>query len=104
MTTILRVGACAVVLLGAVLFVGCVLVPWLGGPSLFPGDLVESCQQLVSENSRREELNERSRQGLRVLEGKQAVTADVIAGRASLAEAIARFREVQEMEAVWRQN
>jgi hypothetical protein len=96
MNASLRVGACAVVLLGAVLFVGCVLVPWLGGPSLFPDDLHEICQQWLEESSRSEELGERSRQTLDVLEGKREATAELIAGRASLAQTVARFRALRD--------
>jgi len=98
MNSLLRVGACGVVLLGAVLFVGGVLVPWLGGPSMCPTDLTEVCRRLIEESNRREELNERSRCALDLLESKQAVTVDVIAGRASLAEATARFRRIKDAE------
>src|SRR5262249_54527250 len=98
MSSLLRGGACAVVLLGAVLFVSCVLVPWLGGPSLFPSDLNEVCQQLMAENNRRDALDERSRHVLDLLEGKQETTRDVIAGRASLGEAVARFRSLRDQE------
>jgi hypothetical protein len=98
MNSLLRVGACAAVLLGAVLFVGCVLVPWLGGPSLFPADLPEVCQRLIEESNRQGELDEHGRYSREQLEGKRTVTLDVIAGRASLTEAVARFRRLRDQE------
>jgi hypothetical protein len=98
MNATLRVGACAVVLLGAVLFVGCVLVPWLGGPSLFPDDLHEVCQRWLDESRRSEELSERNRQVQDVLEGKREATADLIAGRMTLAQTVERFRALREQE------
>src|SRR5262245_48602869 len=98
MNALLRAGACAVVLLGAVLFVGYVLVPWLGGPSLFPTDLADVCQRLLTETSRRDELHERSCRVLEQLEGKEAVTQDVVGGRTSLLEAVAEFRRLRDLE------
>jgi hypothetical protein len=103
MTTILRAGACAVVS-GAVLVVSCVLVSWLGGPSLLPGDLPRVLKQLVEEMSRSDELNERNPYNARVMKGKEEVTQDVVAGRTSLPEAIARLRELYQLAADWRQN
>jgi hypothetical protein len=91
----LRVLACAVVLFGAVLFVGCVLVPWLGGPSLFPHDLHELCQSLLDEHQRRDVLEVRDRALLDDLAAKQEVTADLVAGRTSLAEATSEFRRLR---------
>lgn len=95
MNPLLRVSACGVVLFGAVLFVSCVLVPWLGGPSLIPTDLHELCQQLLEESTRHEELNERSRSAVDLLDGKRLVTADVIAGRTSLVEAVTQFHALE---------
>lgn len=95
MTATLRVSACAAILFGAVLFVGYVLVPWVGGPSLFPNDLNHLCQQLLDEQYRRDDLRQRNHAVIEVLECKREVTADVIAGRSSLAEAVQEFRRLQ---------
>jgi hypothetical protein len=92
----LRVLACAVVLFGAVLFVGCVLVPWMGGPSLFPHDLHELGQQFFDEHQRRETLDVYDRALVDDLESKREVVASVIAGRTSLAAATGEFRRLRE--------
>jgi hypothetical protein len=92
----LRVLACAIVLFGAVLFVGCVLVPWLGGPSLLPTDLREICQTFIEEHERGvvlEAQDEIVRDDLTV---KREIAADVIAGRTSLAEAVMEFRRLRQ--------
>jgi len=92
----LRVIACAVLLFGAVLFVGCVLVPWLGGPSLFPHDLPGLCVQILEERQRSETLEARDRIIVDDLEAKRIVTDDLIGGRITLAEAISEFRRLRE--------
>lgn len=96
MHALLRFGACVVVLLGAVLFVGCVLVPWLGGPSLVPADLHEIWQQLCQESNRGSELDDRGNQSRAKHDARCEVVADLIAYRASLPEAVARFRDLCE--------
>jgi hypothetical protein len=96
MNAVLRVCACAAVLTGAVLFIGLALVPWLGGPSLFPNDLREIYETIVEQSRRRDDLSARNRVVFAVLEQKRDVVADLADGRASLAEAVSTFRRLHE--------
>ena len=93
----LRVLACSTVLSGAVLLVG-VLVPWLGGPSLLPADLHKVLRTLLEQREREATLQARDDALLDSLAVKRLITADVIAGRTSLAEAVAEFRRLRQRQ------
>jgi hypothetical protein len=95
MPVLLRASACAVLLLGAVLFAGYVLVPWLGGPSLFPDDLREICENLWTEHLRHEALTVRDQSVQQILSRKREIANEVAAGRVTLVEAVVRFRELR---------
>ena len=93
MKPLLRMGACAIVGVTAVLFVGGVLTPWLGGPTLFASDLGHTCRLLWNEQVRCEELITRNLALKRCLETKQEVVRELMAGRMTLPEAADRFQE-----------
>lgn len=96
MNAFTRVCACAVILFTAVLFVGCFLVPWLGGPSLFPKDLHELCVTFLEQSRKQESLDGRTRRLTSTIEDKRVVTDDLIAGRITLAQAIDQFRQLRD--------
>jgi hypothetical protein len=95
MKVLLRLSVCGVVLGVAVAFVGCVLVPWLGGPTLLGMDFRELFREMGEERQRQEALRVREEAMMHCLKGKQEVTEAVIAGRLPLAEAVRRFRRLQ---------
>jgi hypothetical protein len=88
-------GICAVVGLLAVLLVGAVLVPWLGGPGLFDDDLRELGRVLWTEQVREEALVNRERALYQHLTWKEEVVNEVLAGQLTLLEAAERFRAAQ---------
>jgi hypothetical protein len=97
MKPLLRVAVCGVVLGLVVALVGCVLVPWLGGPALFAVDGPALCRLLWMEHVRGDALETRDEALRHCLAGKVEVTEEVIAGRLSLAEAIDRFRRLHAL-------
>ena len=91
---LMRLSVCASMLVVAIGFTGGVLVPWLGGPALFPADVPELFDTLWNECVRREAMDRHSQDIQRGLVAKYEVTLEVIAGRTSLAEATAHFRRL----------
>ena len=78
-----------------ILFIGCVLVPWAGGPSLFGADLQRACGEFCREILRGDAITRRDQEVQAVLDGKRIVTDELVAGKLSLAEATDRFRALQ---------
>ncbi len=95
MKVLLRLSVGGVVLGVAVALVGCFVVPWLGGPTLFGADFRALLGEMEGERQRQEALRLRERATIRCLRGKHEVTQELIEGRLSLAEAVRRFRRLQ---------
>src|SRR5262245_60011952 len=94
MKKLLRLGASGLAGSALLCVFGLVLLPWLGGPALFGADFEEVYRMLIAEQVRGEALETRDGAILRCLEGKQGVTAALIAGRLTLAEAAERFERL----------
>lgn len=94
---LLRVTVWVLVLGPLIALAGFLVVPWLGGPALFAVDGAAPGQGLWQEQTRAEALEKRDAAVRRRLAGKAEVTAEVVAGRLSLAEAIDRFRRLEAL-------
>jgi hypothetical protein len=71
----------------------------LGGPDPFGRDLPGAWQLYVQESQRREALSNHERALAESLEVKRQAVAELIAGRLTLAQAVARFRAAQAAKA-----
>jgi hypothetical protein len=91
-----RLTAWVLVLGLLITLIGFFVAPRLGGPALLPGDGPAPGQALSQEQNLAEALEKRDAAVRRRLAGKAEVTAEVVAGRVSLAEAIDRFRRLQD--------
>jgi hypothetical protein len=97
MKVALRIGASGLAGAAAIVLLGLVLLPWLGGPALFGADFGAIYRLLVEEQNRGAELEARDEVVMRCLDGKAEATREVIAGRLTLAEAAARFERLSGM-------
>jgi hypothetical protein len=90
MNRLLRATVCVLVLGLIIALTGFFVVPWLDGGA--------QRQRLRQEQVRSDALKKRYEAVLRCVEGKAEVTAEVVAGRLSLVEAIDRFRRLQALQ------
>jgi hypothetical protein len=96
MKKLLRVSASGLSGAALVGLVGLVLLPWLGGPALFGGDFGDVYRLLIAEQARSDALETRVDAALRSIHAKEEISAELIAGRMTLAEAADRFERLAE--------